>query len=160
MPPPSQWLGFLGVQEAHLLRCAVSLFWGADLWLQPSWRMSTLQNPSKSWLATKPAYSLVEDASLGRRLPVSGSGCPPPTPTCLSPAGDGLVRSLLALRDSLSPLFCERAWQYLRLGLFVGQFWLSLSFFSLSVYPTVWVAISRLFPQIALRTFRPSPYPK
>ena len=51
------------------------------------------------------------------------------TPTaCLSPMGDGLVCSLLALLwYLLSPLFCERAWQYLRLGLFAGQFSLSLS---------------------------------
>ena len=40
--------GFLGVQLAHLLR-----------------RMSTVQNPKKSWLAMKPACSLVDDASLG-----------------------------------------------------------------------------------------------
>ena len=32
-PPPSLPLGFLGVQWARLLRCAVCLFWGADLWL-------------------------------------------------------------------------------------------------------------------------------
>ena len=32
-PPLSQPLGFLGVQPVHLLRCAVCLFWGADLWL-------------------------------------------------------------------------------------------------------------------------------
>ena len=75
-PPLSQLLGFLGVQQAHLLRCAMCLFWGADLWLQPSWRMSTIQNPKKSWLAMKPACSLVEDASLGLRLSPSGSGCP------------------------------------------------------------------------------------
>ena len=36
---------------------------------------------------------------------------------CLSLAGDGLVRSQLAL---LSLLFCERAWQCFRLGLFMG----------------------------------------
>ena len=36
---------------------------------------------------------------------------------CLSPAGDGAVCSQLAL---LSPLFCEWAWQCLRLGLFPG----------------------------------------
>ena len=65
LPPLSLPLGFLGVQTAHLLRCAVCLFWGADLWLQPSRRMSTVQNPKKSWLATKPACSLVDDASLG-----------------------------------------------------------------------------------------------
>ena len=33
LPSPSLLLGFLGVQLAHLLRCAVCLFWGADLWL-------------------------------------------------------------------------------------------------------------------------------
>ena len=32
-PPPSQLLGFLGAQREHHLRCAVCLFWGADLWL-------------------------------------------------------------------------------------------------------------------------------
>ena len=58
-PPPSLPLGFLGVQPAHLLR-----------------RMLTAQNAKKSWLATKPVYSLVDNASLGPRLPPSGSGCP------------------------------------------------------------------------------------
>ena len=33
LPPPSLLLGFLGVLLVHLLRCAVCLFWGADLWL-------------------------------------------------------------------------------------------------------------------------------
>ena len=33
LPAPSQQLGFLGVQWACLLRCAMCLFWGADLWL-------------------------------------------------------------------------------------------------------------------------------
>ena len=33
LPLPSQLLSFLGVQWVHLLRCAVCLFWGADLWL-------------------------------------------------------------------------------------------------------------------------------
>ena len=35
-PPWSQPLGFLGAQQEHCLRCAVCLFRGADLWLQPS----------------------------------------------------------------------------------------------------------------------------
>ena len=73
-PPRSQPLSFLHTQ-LHL-RCAVCLFWGADLWLRPSRQMSTVQNPKKSWLATKPACSLVDDDSLGPRLPPSGSGCP------------------------------------------------------------------------------------
>ena len=28
------------------------LFWGADLWLRNSWRMSTIQDPRKTWVAT------------------------------------------------------------------------------------------------------------
>ena len=75
-PPLSQPLGFLGVQRGCLLRWAVCLFWGADLCLQPSWWVLTFQNPKKSWLAMKPACSLVENASLGLRLPPSASGCP------------------------------------------------------------------------------------
>ena len=56
---------------------------------------------------------------------------PHPHPACLYPAGNGPARSLLALLwCSLSPLFCERAWQCLSLGLFAGQFSLSLSLFS------------------------------
>ena len=97
-PPLSQPLGFLGVQQAPPLRCAVCLLWGADLWLRPSRRMLTVQNPKESWLAKKPVCSLVDDASLGLRLSPSGSGCP----ACLSLAGDGPVHSRLAL---LSPLF-------------------------------------------------------
>ena len=58
-PPPSQLLGFLGVQRALLLRCAMCLFWGADLWLQPSQGMSTVQNPKKSSLITRPTWSVV-----------------------------------------------------------------------------------------------------
>ena len=54
LPPPSLPLSFLCVQPAHLLR-----------------RISTIQNPKKSWLATKPVCSLVDDASLGPRLPPS-----------------------------------------------------------------------------------------
>ena len=47
-PPPSLPLSLLGVQLAHLHR-----------------QMLTFQNPKKSWLAMKPACSLVDDASLG-----------------------------------------------------------------------------------------------
>ena len=93
-PPQSLPLCFLGVQPAHLLR----------------W-MLTIQNPKKSWLAMKPACSLVDDASLGPQLPPSSSGCPH-----LPVSGrGGPAHSRLAL---FSPLFCERAWRCLRLGLF------------------------------------------
>ena len=32
--------------------CAMSLLWGADPRLQPSWKMSTIKDPRKTWLAT------------------------------------------------------------------------------------------------------------
>ena len=51
-PPWSQLLSFLGVQWEHHLSCAMCLLWGADLWLQASWRISTVQDPRKTWLAT------------------------------------------------------------------------------------------------------------
>ena len=90
-------------------------------------------------------------------------------PAFLPPVGVGPVRSWLALLwYSLSPLFCERAQQYLWLVVFFFFFFflcgkvLSLSplFFLLSGYPIVWVAISCWLPQISLRVFRPGPYPK
>ena len=57
----------------------------------------------------KPARSLVQDAYLGPRLPLSDSGCTPPA--SLSLAQDGPVHSRLALLWYwLSPLFCEWAW--------------------------------------------------
>ena len=89
------------------------LFWGANLWLRPSWQMSTIQNTKKSWLAKNSACSLVDNASMGPQLATLALAAL----ACLSLAGDGPVCSRLAL---LSPLFCEWAWQYLRLGLFVG----------------------------------------
>ena len=55
-PSSSLLLGFLGVPLAPLLR-----------------RMVTVQNPKKSQLAKKPACSLVDNASLGLRLPSSSS---------------------------------------------------------------------------------------
>ena len=59
-------LGSLGVQPAHLLR-----------------QLLTVQTPKKFELAKKPAYSFIDNVSLGLRLSPSGSGC-------LSPEGDGL----------------------------------------------------------------------
>ena len=54
----------------HHLRCAVCLLWGADLRLRPSWRMSTIQEPRKTWLATGSLLSvwwrmLVSGAEVG-----------------------------------------------------------------------------------------------
>ena len=86
LPPPSLMLSFLGVQLADLLR----------------W-MLTVQNPKKSWLAMKPACSLVDNVSLGLQLSPSGSGC-------LSPEGDGLqpassVQSFVLCAGSVLGLF-------------------------------------------------------
>ena len=73
-----------------------------------------------------PAHSLVEDASLGSRLPLAFR-------LWLSPArlslqrGEGPVRSRLGLLwCSLNPLFCERAMQS-RESLFYFSLWLSHS---------------------------------
>ena len=84
LPPLSQPLGFLGVQWVRLLRCSVCLLWRADLWLRPSQRMSTGQNPKKSWLAEKSAYSWGSDASLGLWLWLPWPACLRlPSPACL-----------------------------------------------------------------------------
>ena len=70
LPPfPSLLLSFLGVLLAPLLR-----------------QMVTVQNPKKSQLAKKPAFSLVHNVSLGLQLHPSG----PSDSSCLSPEGDGL----------------------------------------------------------------------
>ena len=48
LPPLSLPLSLLGVHLAHLLR-----------------QVLTIQNPKKSWLAKRPACTLVDNASLG-----------------------------------------------------------------------------------------------
>ena len=60
----SQLLGFLGG--------VLCLFWGANLWLQLSWQMSTVQDPRKIWLATENLHAVWEEMpSLGPNLPLS-----------------------------------------------------------------------------------------
>ena len=49
-PVPAAW--FPGAQWECRLRCALCLLWGADLWLQSSWQISTIQDPRQTWLAT------------------------------------------------------------------------------------------------------------
>ena len=63
LPSPSR--SVFWVYSRYAFSGVLYLFWGADLWLRPSQWMSTIQNPKNSWLAMKPACSLVEDASLG-----------------------------------------------------------------------------------------------
>ena len=65
-----------------------SCLWGTDLWLQPSWLMSTVQDPRKTWLATGGLLAVWwRMPSLGPRLPLSGSDCR--LPASLPPVGDG-----------------------------------------------------------------------
>ena len=67
----------------------------------------------------KPVCSLIGDAISGAEFTPFRLWLVPAYP--LPPSGDGPVLSLLALLwYLLSPLFCEGAWQCLRLGLFVG----------------------------------------
>ena len=102
-PPPSQPLSFLCAQWERHLRCAVCLFWEADLWLQPSWLMSTIQDPKKTWLATGGLLTVCQGMpSLGLSLPLSGSGCR--LPVYLPPVGDGPVHCQLALSGICSVL--------------------------------------------------------
>ena len=94
LPVPSLPLSFLFLQLVRLLR-----------------RMLIIQNPKKSWLAMKPACSL---------MPLWGHDCPLLDLAALAPlsfAQDGLICRWLAL---LSPLFCRQAWWCLSLGLFAG----------------------------------------
>ena len=67
--------------------------------------MLTVQNPKKSSLAKKPAYSFVDNVSLGLRMPTSNSGC-------LSPEGDDLQPAV-----SVQSFVLCVAWRCLRLRL-------------------------------------------
>ena len=66
------------------------LLWGADLRLPPSWRMSTVQVPRKTWLATGACSQFAGGCQpLGLRLPLA---------FCLSASlGEGHVHNWLAL---------------------------------------------------------------
>ena len=83
--------------------------------------------------------SLVGDAISGAMLALRLLALAARLPASLPLVGGGLVCNRLTLLwYSLNPLFCE--WAKLCLRVFCGKI-LSL-FFSLSGYPTVWVAIS------------------
>ena len=92
----SQPLGFLSAHWEHCLRCAMCLLWADDLWLRPSWWMSTVQDPRKTLFATGSLLTVwYRMPSLGPRLPLTGSGCRPPA--SLLHVGDGSVCSRQAL---------------------------------------------------------------
>ena len=137
--------------QEHCLRCAMCLLWGADLRLQPSWQMSIVQDPRKTWLVIG---SLL---TVWWKLPVSGTEIAPCLPAVvvallplcfwLGVGREGPVRSLLALLWCLlNPLLCELARLCIKLEKFLWESSLSLSlfffFFPLSLAIPVWVAIS------------------
>ena len=131
-PPQSQLFSFLGTQWERHLRCAICLLWGADLWLRPSWWMSTIQDPRKTWLATGSLLAVWKRMwSLGPRLPLAfWLWLLPP---CLSASGGGWAGP----QPASSPLVFAQSFvlcvahQCLRLELLAGKFFLSffLSFF-------------------------------
>ena len=85
------------------VRCALCLFWGADLWLRPSWQMSTIQNLRKPLVRNwKPVCSLVGDAVSGAEFASFPSPLPPDSGGGW--ASPQLTSSCLVL---LSPLFCK-----------------------------------------------------
>ena len=142
----SKPLGFLGtLQDCHL-RCAMCHLWGADLWLQPSWHMSTVQDPRKTWLATGSLLTIWwKMPSLGPRLPLALWLWL--LPTCLSASGWEVGWSAASyLSSGICSILCSVSRPGCALGyVFHGKV-LSLCPFPappLSGYPTVWVAISR-----------------
>ena len=93
-PSRSQPLGSPGALRERRLRCAVCLLWGAGLRLRPSWWMSTIQEPRKTWLATGSLLTvwwrtLVSGAEIGVGpcLPALAVPC---LPLCLQRLGRGL----------------------------------------------------------------------
>ena len=135
------------------MRALSQVCWGADLRLQPSWWMSTVQDPRKTWLVIGNLLTFWWRMRLQQHL----AFCLWLLQACLSAssAGEGSIHNPLALFwYSFNPLFCEPV--RLPLEPFTGKF--SLSFFlsgdpSLGCYRT-------LAPSGCLRAFRPSPYPK
>ena len=94
-----------------LVGCALCLFWGADLRLRPSRRMSTIQNLRKSLVRNwKPVCSLVGCALSGAQFAPFYLWLALASP--LPPAFGGGWASLQPASSSLvllSPLFCEWA---------------------------------------------------
>ena len=107
------------------------LLWGADLWLQHSWWMSTVQDPRKTWLAT---WGLLRVwwrmLSLVPKLPLSL--WPRLLLAFLSASSGGWASPQQAsspLVFSQSFVLCADLCAGLRLELFAGKFALSVFFF-------------------------------
>ena len=138
--PPQSWpLGFPGTLQEHSPRSAVYLLWVSDLRLWPSWQMSTIQDPRKTWLATGSLLSLFEDVVSGAEIAVSP--CLLPLAVACLPlwlwGSRALYGSCITLFWYLfNPLFCECARGHRsKLEPFVGMV-------SLYIYIPVWVAVS------------------
>ena len=98
--------------------------------MRPSWRMSTIQDPRKTWLATG---SLL---TFWRRMPVSvteiaAAPCLPALAVAHLPLC--LLRREQPIWYSLNPLLCEQASLHVRA--FRGKFSLSVFFFSSLAIP-------------------------
>ena len=103
--PASQFPGY--TVKAPLM-CAFCLFWGADLRLQPSWQMSTFQEPRNFVSNWKPAHNLVEDAISGAEIAPHFLALAVACQPIFLWQEDGPVHSQLAfLWYLLSPLFWE-----------------------------------------------------
>ena len=138
-------------REQHL-RYAVCLIWGADV-NHPASQEDVVRN----W---KPAHSLVEDAIPGAKT--APAPCLPilaVTFLCLQQKRGLHAASLLSF--DICSILCSVSGPGCELEPFMGKFIVCFFLFSfLSVNPTIWIAISCYLPQIVLRSFRPSPYPK
>ena len=79
LSPPRSQTQFPGMPiQCALIWCTLCLFWGADLWLQPSLWMLTIQNHRKSLVRDwKPVCSLVGDAVPGAEFAPFPSPLPP-----------------------------------------------------------------------------------
>ena len=98
--------------QEHSPRSAVYLLWVSDLRLWPSWQMSTVQDPRKTWLATGSLLSLFEDVVSGAEIAVSP--CLLPLAVACLPlwlwGSRALYGSCITLFWYLfNPLFCECA---------------------------------------------------
>ena len=135
--------------ESTISDVLVCLLSEAHLRLRPSWQMSTVQDPRKTWLAVGACSQFGGGCRLwGQDCPSpSGSGCR--LPASLPPGGDGPVCSQLDLLwYSLIPLFYEQAQLCLRLELF-RESSLSLSFF-LFLFFFFFFLLSLAIPQFGL----------
>ena len=121
---------FPGAWE-HCLMCAVCLLWGADVRLWPSWKMSTIHDPRKTWLETGGLLTV------WWRMLVSGAeiGAVP----CL-PA---LAVTCLPLRLQQGGLYTAGVvdlgfWATSPLAVVVGRLLCGLFFFSPSQLSSLW----------------------